>query len=267
MPNPEELPPEVASQGWSARMCRPTWYALALFACIALLPAGSPGAQFPTESVRVVGTVARVLPNGFEIVLDRESADRSIKWPKDPITVTRSDTARIAAANPRDGLTVRVGAQVEVTGELVAGSVITADLVRILAAVAPAPSGRETAAGFTFDDIRVGAVSDDDGPGLTRVKTGTKFYPHAYITLLHPHHETYSVTFSVQFESEAPVETYHDTLVLPFISSYKLDFVIHGTEMQSTLAPGLERANVTVIGRITSEGVTQTRSASFVVVR
>jgi hypothetical protein len=53
--------------------CRPTWYTLAVFACIVLLPAESRRMPLTTE-VRVVGTVARVLPTGFEIMLYRESA-------------------------------------------------------------------------------------------------------------------------------------------------------------------------------------------------
>src|ERR1700680_4059609 len=136
----------------SASMCRPTWYALALFACIVLLPAASPGAMLPIQ-VRAFGTVTRLLPDGFTIALDRARTDHSIVWAKDPITVTRSDRTRIVAQNPRDDATVRVGAQVEVTGDVWNGNatLITAGLVRILAAVAPAPSGTATAAGFTFD--------------------------------------------------------------------------------------------------------------------
>src|ERR1700680_4245444 len=99
-------------------MCRPTPYALAaLFACIVLLPAASSGALRALTQVRAFGTVARILPNGFTIVLDRARTDHSIAWAKDPITVTRSDRTRMVAQNPRDQATVRVGTQVEVTGE------------------------------------------------------------------------------------------------------------------------------------------------------
>jgi hypothetical protein len=248
-------------------MCRPTWYALALFACIVLLPAASPGAMLPVQ-VRAVGTVTRLLPDGFTIVLDRARTDHSIVWAKDRITVTRSDRTRIVAQNPRGEATVRVGLQVEVTGEARNGNatLITADLVRILAAAAPAPSAVDTAARFTFDDMRVQAVPRDGAPGVTRVKTGTKFYPFAYITIPHAHGETYFATFSVQFERSRPTEAFHDSQKVPVIVNEKAGLSF-SNGMRATLAPGLDAQNVTIIGRITSQGVTLTRSASFVLVR
>jgi hypothetical protein len=248
-------------------MCRPTWYALALFACIVLLPAASPGAMLPTQA-RAVGTVARVLPNGFTIVLDRERTDHSIVWAKDPITVTRSDKTRIVAQNPRDEATVRVGAQVEVTGESWNGNgaLITAELVRILAAAAPASSSTDTATGFTFDEMRVQAVQKDGAPGVTRVKSGTKFYPFAYVTIPHAHGETYFATFSVQFEGKPPTEAFHDSQKVPIIVNEKA-VLSFSNAMRAKLAAGAEMQNITIIGRITSQGVTRTRSASFVLVR
>jgi hypothetical protein len=250
-------------------MCRPAWYALVLFACIVLLPAASPGAILPIEA-RAVGTVTRILPDGFTIVLDRARSDHSIAWAKGPITVTRSDKARIVAQNPRDEATLRVGAQVEVTGEVWNGNatLITAEVVRILAAAAPAtaPSGVDTAAGFTFDDMRVQAVQRDRAPRITRVKSGTKFYPSAYITIPHAHGETYFVTFSVQFEGKPPVEAYHDSQKVPVIVNEKAGLSF-SNGMRATLAPGWEAQNVTIVGRVTSQGVTRTRNASFVLVR
>jgi hypothetical protein len=248
-------------------MCRPPWYALALFACIVLLPAASPGAMLPIQ-VRAFGTVTRLLPGGFTIALDRARTDHSIVWAKDPITVTRSDRTRIVAQNPRDDATVRVGAQVEVTGDVWNGNatLIAAGLVRILAAVAPAPSGTDTRAGFTFDDMRVQAVQKDGAPGITRVKTGTKFYPSAYITIPHAQGETYFVTFSVKFEGKPPVEAFHDSQKVPIVVNEKARLSF-SNNMRATLAPGLEAQNITIIGRITSQGVTRTRSASFVLVR
>jgi hypothetical protein len=253
-------------------MCRPTWYALALFACIVLLPAASPGATLPMTQVRAVGTVTRVLPDGFTIVLDRARSDHSVVWAKDPITVTRSGRTRLVAQSPRDGATVRVGAVVEVTGESWNGNgaAIAADLVRILAAAAPAPApaprGMDAAAGFTFDDMRVQSVQRDGAPGVTRVKTGTKFYPFAYVTIPHAHGETYFVTFSVQFEGKPPIEAYHDSQRVPVIvnETARLSF---SNGMRAKLAAGLEAQNITILGRITSQDATRTRSASFVLVR
>jgi hypothetical protein len=248
-------------------MCRPTWYALALSAFIVLLPEASPAAVLMTQ-VRAVGTVTRVLPNGFTMVLDRARTDHSVVWAKDPITVMRSDKTRIVAQNPRDEATVRVGAQVEVTGESWNGNgaQISADVVRILEAAAAAPSGTDTAAGFTFDDMRVQAVQKDGAPGVTRVKTGTKFYPFAYITIPHAHGETYFATFSVQFEGQTPFEAFHDSQKVPVIVNEKAGLSF-SNGMRAKLAAGLDAQNITIIGRITSQGVTRTRSASFVLVR
>jgi hypothetical protein len=119
-------------------MCRPTWYALALFACIVLLPAASPGAMLPIQ-VRACGTVTRLLPDGFTIALDR-------------------------------------------------------------------------------------------------ARTGH------------------------------PVETFHDSQNVPIVVNEKARLSF-SNNMRATLAPGLEAQNITIIGRITSQGVARTRSASFVLVR
>lgn len=246
-------------------MFRLTSYALALSASIVFVPIASPAALLVTQ-VRAYGTVTRILPNGFGIVLDRERTDHTITWEKDPITVLRSDNTRIVAQNPRHEPAVRVGARVEITGGTPNGAYISADLVRILAAAEPAPRVIETPAGFTFDDMRVQLVEKDGARGVTQVKSGTYFYPFAYITIPHAHGETYFATFSLQFGNQAPVDAYHDSQKVPVIVDEKAGLSF-SNRMRARLAENVPSQNVSVIGRITSNGVTRTRTTSFTLVR
>jgi hypothetical protein len=163
------------------------------------------------------------------------------------------------------GKVVRVGAHVEITGGAVA-SYIAADMIRILSNTEPAPGPIEKPDTFSFDDMRVQLVQKEGALGVSHVKSGVYFSPAAYTPIPHAHGETYSVTFSVQFGKQTPVDAYHDSQKVPVIVDEKAGLTF-SNRMRATLAENAQSQNVLIIGRVTSNGVTRTRTTSFTLVR